>query len=157
RPGRGAGARAFARVPPRSGVGLHALGRDRVAHGGRARAPPPHEARRRRHAHPHREERGLPVRPRSAMTFRRLVLALRGRIALKLTLTLVGFVAISLVAAGLYLSRALERVAIEVLEARLTMAGRVLHDEALGPVHVCAAPTAGEAFVQRAAHPTRTP
>jgi len=88
------------------------------------------------------------------MTFRRLVHALRSRIALKLTLTLVGFVAISLVAAGLYLSRALERVAIEVLEARLTMAGRVLHDEALGPVQVGAAPTAGEAFVQRAAHAT---
>ena len=42
---------------------------------------------------------------------RGLIHALRSRIALKLTLTLVGFVAISLIAAGLYLSRALERVA----------------------------------------------
>ena len=50
------------------------------------------------------------------MTGRGLIHGLRSRIALKLTLTLVGFVAVSLIAAGLYLSRALERVAIEVLE-----------------------------------------
>jgi len=88
------------------------------------------------------------------MTFRRLVHALRSRIALKLTLTLVGFVAISLAAAGLYLSRALERVAIEVLEGRLTVAARVLHDEAVGAVQSGASARAGEAFVERAAHAT---
>ncbi|HEV8226567.1 MAG TPA: hypothetical protein VGQ74_06165, partial [Methylomirabilota bacterium] len=68
------------------------------------------------------------------MIARGLIHALRSRIALKLTLTLVGFVAVSLIAAGLYLSRALERVAIEALESRLTVAGRVLHDEAVAAV-----------------------
>ena len=55
---------------------------------------------------------------------------LRSRIALKLTLTLVGFVAVSTLVAGLYLSRGLERVAVEAVEARLATAARVLHDEA---------------------------
>ena len=55
---------------------------------------------------------------------------LRSRIALKLTLTLVSFVAVSTLMAGLYLSRGLERVAVEAVEARLATAARVLHDEA---------------------------
>ena len=55
---------------------------------------------------------------------------LRSRIALKLTLTLVGFVAVSTLVAGLYLSRGLERVAVEAVEARLATAARVLHEEA---------------------------
>jgi hypothetical protein len=41
---------------------------------------------------------------------------LRRRIAVKLTLTLVAFVALSMAAAGLYLNRALEGFAVEALE-----------------------------------------
>jgi two-component system, OmpR family, phosphate regulon sensor histidine kinase PhoR len=55
---------------------------------------------------------------------------LRRRIALKLTLTLVGFVAVSVLAAGLYLGDALERAAVDALETRLVTAGRLLHDDA---------------------------
>src|SRR5436309_3079124 len=54
----------------------------------------------------------------------------RGRIAVKLTLTLVGFVALSLIGAGLYLNHALEAFAVDALEARLVTAARLLHDEA---------------------------
>jgi two-component system phosphate regulon sensor histidine kinase PhoR len=88
------------------------------------------------------------------MMVRGLIHALRSRIALKLTLTLVGFVAISLIAAGLYLSRALERVAIEVLESRLTVATRVLHDEALVAVQPGAPPRTVQAFVERTTRAT---
>ena len=88
------------------------------------------------------------------MIARGLIHALRSRIALKLTLTLVGFVAVSLIAAGLYLSRALERVAIEVLESRLTVAGRVLHDEAVAAVQPTASAKALEGFVERATRAT---
>src|SRR5213592_407662 len=55
---------------------------------------------------------------------------LRRSIARKLTLTLVGFVAITLLAAGLYLNRALERFAVDTLEARLASTGRLLRDDA---------------------------
>jgi two-component system phosphate regulon sensor histidine kinase PhoR len=85
---------------------------------------------------------------------RRLIHALRSRIALKLTLTLVGFVAVSLIAAGLYLSRALERVAIEVLEGRLTVAGRVLHDEAIAAIAPGAPAGLLQGFVDRATRAT---
>ena len=85
---------------------------------------------------------------------RGLIHALRSRIALKLTLTLVGFVAISLIAAGLYLSRALERVALEVLESRLTVAARVLHDDAVAAVQPDASPRTIQAFLERAARAT---
>jgi two-component system phosphate regulon sensor histidine kinase PhoR len=61
---------------------------------------------------------------------RALLLLLRRRIAVKLTLTLVGFVAVAVLAAGLYLNRALETFAMESLEGQLTAVGRVLHDEA---------------------------
>jgi two-component system, OmpR family, phosphate regulon sensor histidine kinase PhoR len=88
------------------------------------------------------------------MIVRGLIHALRSRIALKLTLTLVGFVAVSLIAAGLYLSRALERVAIEVLESRLTVAGRVLHDEAVAAAQPAASPQALQGFVERATRAT---
>jgi two-component system phosphate regulon sensor histidine kinase PhoR len=88
------------------------------------------------------------------MTGRGLIHALRSRIALKLTLTLVGFVAVSLIAAGLYLSRALERVAIEVLESRLTVAGRVLHDEAAAAAQPTASAQALQRFVERATRAT---
>ena len=60
----------------------------------------------------------------------RIIHALRSRIALKLTLTLVGFVALTMMLVGVYLSRGLERVAIESIEARLGTAARVLEDEA---------------------------
>ncbi|MGH7276923.1 MAG: hypothetical protein ACREIY_07850, partial [Candidatus Rokuibacteriota bacterium] len=55
---------------------------------------------------------------------------IRRSIARKLTLTLVGFVAVTTLAAGLYLNRALEAFAVETLEARLAGMGRLLHDEA---------------------------
>jgi len=78
----------------------------------------------------------------------------RGRIAVKLTLTLVGFVALCLIAAGLYLNTALEAFAVDALEARLVTAARLLHDDArtllLRPV-----PAAVQAFVQRASAPTQ--
>src|SRR5437016_4622358 len=42
---------------------------------------------------------------------------IRSRIAVKLTLTLVGFVALSMMAAGIYLNHALEAFAVDALEA----------------------------------------
>lgn len=53
----------------------------------------------------------------------------RGRIAVKLTLTLVGFVGVSLIVAGVYLTRALETFAVEALEARLATAARLARDD----------------------------
>jgi two-component system, OmpR family, phosphate regulon sensor histidine kinase PhoR len=82
---------------------------------------------------------------------RRLLHALRRRIALKLALTLVGFVAVCQLAAGVYLTRALERLAIEALEARLTSAARLLHDEARGLVRGRAPAGRLYAFTRRAA------
>jgi two-component system phosphate regulon sensor histidine kinase PhoR len=74
---------------------------------------------------------------------------LRSRIALKLTLTLVGFVAVSTLVAGLYLSRGLERVAVEAVEARLATAARVLHDEARAALQTGAT----QPFAERVARP----
>jgi len=74
---------------------------------------------------------------------------LRSRIALKLTLTLVGFVAVSTLVAGLYLSRGLERVAVEAVEARLATAARVLHDEARAALRTGAT----QPFAERVARP----
>src|SRR5206468_379153 len=123
----GAGARARASAEPR--VGLCPRGRDRVEDGRRPRTAAAREARQRRTADHHGEERGLPLRERRR---RYLVIGfLRRRIAIKLTLTLVGFVAVSVLAAGFYLGDALERAAVESLEGRLATAGRLLHDEAL--------------------------
>ena len=62
----------------------------------------------------------------------RFILPVRRRIAVKLTLTLVGFVAVTTLVAGLYLRHALDQFAIEALESRLATAGRLLHDEARG-------------------------
>jgi two-component system phosphate regulon sensor histidine kinase PhoR len=59
----------------------------------------------------------------------RFVQLLRRRIAVKLTLTLVGFVAVAMLAAGLYLNRVLKNLAVESLEARLATAAQLLHDE----------------------------
>jgi two-component system phosphate regulon sensor histidine kinase PhoR len=84
----------------------------------------------------------------------RLVHFIRHRIAIKLTLTLVGFVGVSSLAAGLYLTRALEAFAVEALEARLVGAGRLLHDEAADLLRRGAPPAEARLFVLRAAEPT---
>jgi two-component system, OmpR family, phosphate regulon sensor histidine kinase PhoR len=84
----------------------------------------------------------------------RFVHFLRRSIARKLTLTLVGFVAVTMIAAGIYLSRALEMFAVETLEARLISIGRLLHDEARALVARSAPPAELRAFVLRAARPT---
>jgi two-component system phosphate regulon sensor histidine kinase PhoR len=60
----------------------------------------------------------------------RLVERASRRVAVKLTVALVAFVAVALLAAGVYLNEALESFAAEALEARLVTAGRLLHDEA---------------------------
>ncbi len=60
---------------------------------------------------------------------RPFVHGLRRRIALKLTLTLVGFVAVSVLVAGMYLNRALQAVAVSMVEARLLTAAQLLHDD----------------------------
>ncbi|HMH48687.1 MAG TPA: ATP-binding protein [Candidatus Acidoferrum sp.] len=58
-----------------------------------------------------------------------LIRALRRRIAVKLTLTLLGFVAVTVLVTGLYLNHALERLAVESLESRLATAAALLHDD----------------------------
>jgi two-component system phosphate regulon sensor histidine kinase PhoR len=82
----------------------------------------------------------------------RFIATIRRSIALKLTLTLVGFVAISILAAGLYLNRALEAFAVESLETRLGALTAVLHDEARAAVK--AGGPAAQEFVHRVAKPT---
>ena len=74
---------------------------------------------------------------------------LRSRIALKLTLTLVGFVAVSTSIAGLYFSRGLEHVAVESVEGRLATAARVLHDEARAALRTGAT----QPFAERVSRP----
>jgi two-component system phosphate regulon sensor histidine kinase PhoR len=81
---------------------------------------------------------------------RGLLFALRRRIAVKLTLTLVGFVAIAVLAAGVYLNQALESFAVEVLQARLVTAARLLDDEARTLVAQRAAPGVVRAFALKA-------
>ena len=83
---------------------------------------------------------------------RALLSLIRRRIALKLTLTLVGFVAITSLAAGLYLDHALEKFAVESIEARLASLGGVLHDEAREVFKSGA--NAAQAFVARVSGPT---
>ena len=60
------------------------------------------------------------------------MLPVRRWIVVKLTLTLVGFVAVTTLVAGLYSRHALDQFAVEALESRLATAGRLLHDEARG-------------------------
>ena len=79
---------------------------------------------------------------------------LRRSIARKLTLTLVGFVAITTIVAGLYLTRALEAFAVDTLEARLASIGRLLHDEARALVMRDASPAEFRAFALRGSRPT---
>jgi two-component system, OmpR family, phosphate regulon sensor histidine kinase PhoR len=84
----------------------------------------------------------------------RIIHALRSRIALKLTLTLVGFVAVTMMLVSLYLSRGLERVAIESIEARLGTAARVLEDEAKLALQADRGGSGVQAFVERATRRT---
>jgi len=77
--------------------------------------------------------------------------AVRRRIAIKLTLTLVGFVGLSLLAAGLYLDRALEAFAVESLAARLLSLGAVLNADAGALLRAGADLGDAQAFVTRAA------
>jgi two-component system phosphate regulon sensor histidine kinase PhoR len=85
---------------------------------------------------------------------REMVLALRRRIALKLTLTLVGFVALVLILVGFYLSAALQSFSEQALEARLHTAAQLLHDEARMLVAGGAPGAALQTFAIRAARPT---
>jgi two-component system phosphate regulon sensor histidine kinase PhoR len=77
---------------------------------------------------------------------------IRRSIALKLTLTLVGFVAISIAAAGIYLDRALEAFAVESLETRLAALAAVLQEEARAAL--LAGGPAAQDFANRVARPT---
>jgi len=80
----------------------------------------------------------------------------RRSIARKLTLTLVAFVGVTTLLAGLFLTRALDRFAVETLEARLASTGRLLHDGARDLL-VRRAPAAEvRAWVAQAARPTET-
>jgi two-component system phosphate regulon sensor histidine kinase PhoR len=80
-----------------------------------------------------------------------LLFALRRRIAVKLTLTLVGFVALAVLAAGVYLNQALESFAIEGLEARLVTAARLLDEQARVLLTPGASLAAAREFALRAA------
>ena len=83
---------------------------------------------------------------------RALLRLVRRSIALKLTLTLVGFVAVSILAAGLYLNRALEAFAVESLETRLAALAAVLDGDARAAL-VAGGPAAQD-FANRVARPT---
>src|SRR5947199_346993 len=105
-----------------------------------------------RPAHPDAQGCGLPVRGRLMLPA--LLHAIRRSVALKLTLTLIGFVGISLIAAGIYLNQALETFAVEALEARLATAARLLMEDARGLVARRAGPNAVRAFAVRASEPS---
>ena len=85
---------------------------------------------------------------------RTLIRFFRRRIAIKLTLTLVGFVAVVALAAGLYLNSALEDFAERSLESRLALAGQVLEGDARALARREAAPADVQAFVTRVAEVT---
>ena len=86
----------------------------------------------------------------------RLLLPIRRRIVVKLTLTLVGFVALTSTAAGLYLNRALEAFAVEALAARSVTSGRLLHDETRDLLRRHASADAMRAFTVRVSRPTES-
>src|SRR5206468_3386054 len=83
-----------------------------------------------------------------------LVHFLRRSIARKLTLTLVGFVAVTMIAAGLYLNRALEAFAVDTLEVRLATISRLLHDETRALILRDASPAEFRALALRGSRPT---
>ncbi|HXG01866.1 MAG TPA: PAS domain-containing sensor histidine kinase, partial [Candidatus Binatia bacterium] len=83
-----------------------------------------------------------------------MVRLLRRRIALKLAVTLVGFVGVALLAGGLYLESALRQFAVEALETRLVTAGRLLGDGARPALAPGTDARAVHEFVTRAAEPT---
>jgi two-component system phosphate regulon sensor histidine kinase PhoR len=85
---------------------------------------------------------------------RALLRAVRRRIALKLTLTLVGFVAVTSLVAGLYLNRALEAFAVESLETRLSSVAAVAHDEARALLRPGVLPGTMQDFVVRVSRAT---
>jgi len=85
-----------------------------------------------------------------------LVHFLRRSIARKLTLTLVGFVAVTSLVAGLYLNRALESLAVDTLEARLASTGRLLADDARALIARGVPPAQFRAFAVHGAVPTRS-
>jgi two-component system phosphate regulon sensor histidine kinase PhoR len=85
---------------------------------------------------------------------RALLRAVRRSIALKLTITLVGFVAVTSLAAGLYLTRALERFAVESLETRLGSVAAVVHDDARALLRSHASSTATQDLALRVARAT---
>src|SRR3989442_15232883 len=87
----------------------------------------------------------------------RLIFALRRRIAVKLTLTLLGFVAVTVLVAGLYLNRTLQRLAVASLETRPAVAGAPLHDEARALLTTQRSPQALQAVAPRAAPPRPPP
>ncbi len=86
----------------------------------------------------------------------RVIHVLRRRIAVKLTLTLLGFVAVTVLAAGLYLTRALERLAVESLETRLATAGALVQDDARRLLGADASPVALHEFALRVARPSHS-
>jgi two-component system phosphate regulon sensor histidine kinase PhoR len=86
----------------------------------------------------------------------RFIFLLRRRIAVKLTLTLVGFVAIAVAAAGVYLNRALESYAVQAIEGRLVTAARLLHDPARALLTGAASPAVAREFTVQAAGPTES-
>jgi two-component system, OmpR family, phosphate regulon sensor histidine kinase PhoR len=91
-----------------------------------------------------------------ARVIARLVDAIGRRVAVKLTFTLVAFVAVTFAAAGLYVSAALQSFAAEALEARLATAARLLHDEVLALVEAQALPAELHALAARAGRSTGT-
>jgi two-component system phosphate regulon sensor histidine kinase PhoR len=80
--------------------------------------------------------------------------ALRRRIAVKLTLTLVGFVAVVSLTAGLYLNEALQSFATATLETRLVTAARLLEPEARTLLRRGSPAPDLHAFARTAAQPT---
>ncbi len=83
-----------------------------------------------------------------------LLLFLRRRIAVKLTLTLVAFVAVVEAVAGVYLTRVLEERAVQALEGRLVALARLLQDDARTFFAPAATPKARREFVLKTARAT---
>ncbi|MFZ1059162.1 MAG: ATP-binding protein [Candidatus Rokuibacteriota bacterium] len=83
-----------------------------------------------------------------------LILFFRRRIAVKLTLTLLAFVAVVEVVAGLYLTRALEERAVQELEGRLVTLARLLQDDARALFAPAAPPQARREFALKTARAT---